>query len=144
MKMLYVLVIAAVAAACASIQPAKVQVGDTCYRCHRAIGDLRLAGETIDDMMTPSPFRTPACMARYIKSHPNEKLRAVFVSDYNSERMFAAEDAWFVPTTILQADGKTKEDDYLAFKSRADAAASKQGDVVLLRWNQVLAEVKAN
>ena len=143
MKALYAFLIAAVLTACASIQPAAVQVGDRCLRCRRAIGDLRLAGETIDNLRAPHPFRTAGCMAKFVKVTPAAELTAVFVTDYTSGRMVLADEAWFVPTELPVVDSKRPEPDYLAFRSRADAEAAR-GNKPMLRWSQVVSEVVSN
>jgi hypothetical protein len=143
MRSLYAVLVVIVVTACASIQPAAVQVGDRCLRCRRAIGDLRLAGETIDRLRAPHPFRTAGCMAKYVKVTPAEELTAVFVTDYQTGRMVAADHAWFVPTELPVADSKRTEADYLAFRSRADADAAR-GSKPLLRWAQVVSEAPAN
>jgi hypothetical protein len=143
MKALYAVMVVAVIAGCASVKPAPVQVGDRCIRCRRVIGDLKVAGEIVDQLKTPLPFRTAGCLAKYVKGHPGEPLTAVFVTDYQTGRMLEAEDAWFVPTRMQQPDTKKAEDDYLAFRSRDAAAASTTEKPVLLRWNQVLAAASA-
>jgi hypothetical protein len=142
MKALYALLLGATLAACASIQPAPVQAGDRCLRCRRAIGDVRLAAEIIDNMRAPFPFRTSGCMAKYVKANP-ESYTAVFVTDYRTGRMLPASSAWFVPTT-LPAEGKRTEPDYLAFGSRADAQAALTHNEPILRWSQVVAESSTN
>lgn len=144
MKVLYAVVIAAIAIACASIQPARVQVGDICYRCHRTIVDLKLAGELLDQFKAPFPFRTAGCLAKYVKAHPDQQVTAVFVTDYRTGHMLPADEAWFVSTTLTQPDGGKTEDDYLAFRSRNDAASLKGDKAVLLRWTQVVAGASAN
>jgi hypothetical protein len=143
MRALYTVVVVAVIAGCASIHPAAVQVGDRCFNCRRTIGNLQLAAEVVDQLMTPRPFRTAGCLARYLKARPNEPVAAVFVTDYRTGRMLPADDAWFVPTTVTLADGKPGEPDYLAFRSRTDAAGESGGKPVLLRWAQVIAEASA-
>lgn len=139
MKTLYAAVIALSALACASVQPAQVQVGDRCLRCRRPIGDLRLAGEMIDSMRAPFPFRTAGCMAKYIKANSGTSYTAIFVTDYNTGRMFPASDAWFVPTMITAPDGRTPEPDYFAFRSRAEAASFRADSTKFLRWPEVVA-----
>jgi hypothetical protein len=143
MKALYAFVLIAVMTACASVQPAAVQVGDRCLRCRRAIGDLRLAGETIDRLQAPHPFRTAGCMAKYVKATPPAELTAVFVTDYRSGRMVEANQAWFVPTELTVPDSRRTESDYLAFRSRSDADAAR-GNKPMLRWAQVVSEAAAN
>lgn len=144
MRALYAVVVIAIIAGCASISPAAVQVGDRCFNCRRTIGDLRLAAEVVDQLKTPRPFRTAGCLAKYLKAHPNQPVAAVFVTDYRTGRMLPADDAWFVPTTLKPEGGKTTEADYLAFRSRGDAATAGGGRPVLLRWAQVVAGTSAD
>lgn len=144
MKVLYALVIAATAIACTSIRPVAVQLGDRCLRCSRSIGDVRLAGEIIDGMRAPFPFRTAGCMARYVKAHPDRALTAIFVTDHRTGGMLPAASAWFVPTQLTSADGRTVEADYLAFRSRTDAEQARTGQEPLLRWAQVFADARTD
>ena len=144
MKTLYTVVLAATLLACASIQPAPVQAGDRCLRCRRPVSDLRLAGEIIDNMRAPFPFRTAGCMAKYVKQNGGQGFTAIFVTDYRTGRMLPASSAWFVPTQVPMLDGKRTEADYLAFGSRRDADAARGQNDPLLRWTQVVAEVSAN
>lgn len=141
MKKLYLFVIGATLLACASVHPVAVQVGDTCRGCRRSIGDVRIAAEMIDGLRAPFPFRTPACLARYIKGHANQQVTALFVTDRTSGKMVPAGDAWFVPTVIPVPDRKIGENDYAAFRSKADAEAFRAGNAPMLRWSQVVAEV---
>ena len=143
MKVLYALVIAATAVACASIQPAPVQIGDLCLRCRRPIGNLRLAGEIIDAMRAPFPLRTPGCLAKYVKAHADQPLAAIFVTDHRTGRMLPVAEAWFVPTQVTSADGRKAEADYLAFRSRTDAERARTEREPLLRWAQLVAEASA-
>jgi hypothetical protein len=144
MKTLYAVVIVAIVAGCASIQPAPVQVGDRCINCRRTIGNLQVAAEVVDQLKTPLPFRTAGCLAKYLKGHPDQTVAAVFVTDYKSGRMLLADDAWFVPTTMTPVDGTRAEPDFLAFRARSDATAASNGKPVLLRWAQVVAQANAN
>lgn len=139
MKTLYAALIALSALACASVQPAQVQVGDRCLRCRRPIGDLRVAGEIIDSMRAPFPFRTAGCMAKYVKTNSGGSYTALFVTDYNTGRMFPAGEAWFVPATITGPDGKTGEPDYYAFRSREEAASFKSDNAKFMRWSEIVA-----
>ena len=144
MKKLYVVVLMTVIAACASVQPAAVNAGDRCIRCRRPIGDLRMAAEIVDHLKAPFPFRTAGCLAKYIKGHPGEQLAGVFVTDYRTGHMLAAEDAWFVPTTVTDVSSRRVEQDFLAFRSRSDADSFRAERQPMLRWAQVLAEATAN
>ena len=144
MTMLSATLLGATLLACASIQPAAVQAGDRCLRCRQTIGDPRLAGEIIDQVRAPFPFRTAGCMAKYIKANPDRTILAIFVADHRTGRMVEAGDAWFVPAELTAPDGKRTQPDYVAFRSRADAEAFRTRAEPLLRWTQVLAETRAN
>jgi hypothetical protein len=139
MKTLYAAVITLTALACTSIQPARVELGDRCLRCRRPVSDLRLAGEIIDSMRAPFPFRTAGCLAKYIKANSGTQFAAIFVTDFKTGKMVPANEAWFVPTTITSADGRTAEADYYAFRSRSEAASFKADTTQFLRWPQVVA-----
>lgn len=141
---IYTVVLAATLTACASIQPAPVQVGDRCVNCNRVIGNPQLAAEVIDQLKTPRPFRTAGCLAKYLKAHPDQAVAAVFVTDNRTGRMLPADDAWFVPTTVTPPDGQRPEADYLAFRYRTDAEAAGGAKPVLLRWSQVVAAATVN
>jgi hypothetical protein len=139
MKTLYAVVLGLTALACASVQPAKVEVGDRCLRCRRPVADVRMAGEIIDSMQAPFPFRSPACLAKYVKDNSGTSFTAIFVTDYKSGRMLPAADAWFVPTTVTAPDGRTVEPDYIAFRSRRDAESFKADPTALRRWVEIVA-----
>ena len=143
MKMLYATFIAATLVACASVHPVAIQAGDRCLRCRVPIGDLRVAGEIIDRLRAPFPFRTSGCMAKYVKANPAESFTAIFVTDFQSGRLIEADDAWFVPAKLTGPDGRQLQADYLAFRSRSDAETARAGQP-LLRWKQVVAEASAN
>jgi hypothetical protein len=95
----------------------------------------------IDGLRAPFPFRTPACLARYIKGHPDQPVTALFVTDRTSGKMVVAADAWFVPTVIPVPNRKFGENDYAAFATKADADAFRSGSAPAIRWAQVVAEV---
>ena len=143
MKMLYATLTAATLVACTSVRPVAIQAGDRCLRCRVPIGDLRVAGEIIDRFRAPFPFRTAGCMAKYVKTNSSESFAAIFVTDFNSGRLIEADDAWFVPAKLASPGGTQLQPDYLAFRSRSDAEAAREGQP-LLRWSQVVAEATAN
>ena len=142
MRALYASLIVAVVAGCASVAPAKVQAGDSCYRCHRVIQDTRLAAEIMEQggqIATSYPFRTAGCLAKYLKAKPAGTSSTIYVTDYQTGHMHEVGSAWFVPTTLTSADGKKSEPDVVAFGSREDASNFRK-DVPVKRWAQVLAE----
>jgi hypothetical protein len=139
MKILYAMAIGLTALACASIQPARIEAGDRCLRCRRPIQDLRLAGEVVDSMNAPFPFRTAGCLAKYVKANSGTQFNAIFVTNFKTGKMIAAADAWFVPTEITAPDSKSPEPDYYAFGSRSEAQAYQADTAKVLRWSQVVA-----
>ena len=141
MKTLYAVLLGATLVACSSVQPAKVELGERCLRCRRPIQDLRLAGEVIDSMRAPFPFRTAGCLAKYVKANSGTQFAAIFVTDYSTGRMFPASDAWFVPVTIPSDDNKAGEPDYYAFRTRTAAQQYKADNTTFLRWPEVIAAV---
>jgi hypothetical protein len=120
---------------CSSITPVKVNAGEQCFRCRRAIVDERLAGETIDRNGFVSKLRAPGCMAKYLAAHPDE-TGTVFVTDYATGRMISPEQALFVPFVL---DRNTGERDYRAYRLGADAgaAAAREGTAAIT-WKAVL------
>jgi hypothetical protein len=132
--------IALLAIACSSVHPVAVQVGERCYRCRRAITDTKLAAQLIDNQGAPFPFRTSGCLAKYLKSHPEEK-GAPFVADNGTGHFVSAASAWFVPTDLHPTESQAIESDFLAFGSRKDAEAANTTHATLLRWDQVIAAV---
>src|SRR3982751_3977937 len=139
MRTLFAFVNVAVVTAYASVTRVVARAGSRALRCRQPVNDLRVAGEIIDRLQAPFPFRTPGCLAKYVKATPIGEISAVFVTDFQSGRMIPAGDAWFVPAKLTAADGRTLEADYIAYKSRSDADSARSGQP-LLRWAQVVAE----
>jgi len=120
---------------CSSVMPVRVDAGDVCYRCRRAIVESRLAGEVIAGTFVEK-FRAPGCMAKYLKAHPEEQTAAVFVTDYTTGKMIPPRDAVFLPVVL---DRNTGERDYRAYKTRAAAdAASLETHTTPVAWHEVL------
>jgi hypothetical protein len=139
MKRLYLLLVGATLLACVSVQPAKIEAGDRCLRCRRPIQDLRLAGEVIDTMRAPFPFRTAGCLAKYVKANSGTQFAAIFVTDYKTGKMIQANDAWFTPVSLPVAESHAVESDYYAFRTQSEAAEFQADSSKLLRWPQVVA-----
>ena len=128
-----------VALACSTVRPAKINVGDQCFRCGRSIADTRLAGEQIGAFV--EKFRAPGCMAKYVVKHPDDR-GPIFVTDYTSGKMVAPTGAFFVPVLL---DANTGERDYRAYRSKADAAtAAAEARTEIVDWNTVLDRARAN
>jgi hypothetical protein len=110
---------AILAASCTSFKPVAIHSGDVCDRCRRVITNVALAGEIVDTNGMASRFRTPGCMATYLKEHP-ERANAIYVTDYATGKMIPARSARFVRIIV---DNGTLERDYAAFESAPQAAA---------------------
>jgi len=131
-------VLALVVGACSSIAPVPIHSGEVCFRCRRVIVDTRIAAQAIDGGLV-SNFRSAGCAAKYLVDHPND-TSAVFVTDYQTGKMFPAQRAFFVPT--LNRDNGEK--DYVAFvaRSAADAEAFSRR-TQWLTWSAVKAAEQA-
>jgi hypothetical protein len=118
---------------CTSVGPAKINLGDQCFRCGRTINDSRLAGEQIAAFV--EKFRAPGCMAKYVVKNPGD-TGPIFVTDYTTGKMVKPSEAFFVPTVL---DRNTGERDYRAYASKADAdAAAAEARSETVDWKTVL------
>ncbi len=138
MKKLSGLALAAAAllsVSCSSVKPVQVNAGDTCYRCRRVILETRVAGEMVDPNGLAYKFKAPACLAKYIVEHPNEK-GALFVTDWTTGHMIDPERATFVPFIIEE---NSMERDYKAFLKKDEAEAfAKETKTAPVDWKTVL------
>ena len=124
---------ACLAIACTTVSPAKINVGDQCFRCTRNINDTRLAGEQIGAFV--EKFRAPGCMAKYLVKNPDDR-GPMFVTDYTTGKMVSPAQAFFVPIVM---DSSTGERDYRAYASQSDAtAAAAEVRTEVVDWNTVL------
>lgn len=129
--------------ACSSVKPVPVAVGDNCFRCRRPIIDTRLAGEIVVDGGRAFKFRTPSCMAKYIKANPDVQIAQVFLTDYSTGRMVKANAVSLVPTVI--GDGESRTRDYVAYSltQAANEAATREKTAVT-DWKTMLEQTAAN
>jgi hypothetical protein len=102
---------------CSSPPPPPVHAGEICYRCKRVVTDAKLGVQMVSTSGRTETFRTPGCLARYLKDHGSE-AKEVFVTDYPSGKMIPVSRALFVRVKI---DETTGEGDYYAFGSVNDA-----------------------
>jgi hypothetical protein len=103
-------------AACSS-PPPEIHAGDVCFRCKRVISEPKLGVELIAAGGQTSTFRTPGCLAKYLKDHPAE-AKEIFVTDYPTGKLIPVSRALFVHAKI---DENTGERDYYAFATINDA-----------------------
>ncbi len=118
MKIAAVLGLALVIIACGgSFSSVPIRAGDTCAGCGKQIDDVKFAAEAITRQGEVKKFRTPECLAAYVRQHP-EAVAAKWVTDYRSGRFIRPESATYVRTTI---DENTREATYAAFSQVNDA-----------------------
>jgi len=120
MRWVSIVALALILAACATVQPLPVKTGDICFGCREPIVEVRLATEMIDAGGRAYKFECPGCMAKYLAGHPEERPKAIFVTDFAGGKMFRAESANFVP---IVTDANRGETDYAAFRTAKEAAA---------------------
>jgi hypothetical protein len=125
---------------CRTNAPETIAAGENCFRCRRVIVDARLAAEMLNQRV-PTKYRSPGCLARYVKGHPKEPM-TVWVTDYPTGIMVRAERAWYVPVLL---NDRTGEWDYRAFGrgDRAEAAANELGTGAV-RWSVVVDRANTN
>ena len=118
MKIAAVLGLALVVIACGgSFSSVPIRAGDSCAGCGKQIAEVKFAAEAITQQGEVKKFRTPECLASYMRQHP-EAVAAKWVTDYTSGRLIRPESATYVRTTI---DQNAREVAYAAFSQVTDA-----------------------
>lgn len=97
MRVASLLVLAVLVVGCASVKPIPISAGDVCFHCRRTITDPSLAAEIISNEGHAFKFSSVVCVTEYLRDHPNEGVRAVFVADHARNRLMEAEGAYYVP-----------------------------------------------
>jgi hypothetical protein len=103
--------------ACTSWTPEAVRAGDVCETCKKQIANVKFAGEAIAPSGVVMKFRTPECLATYLRAHP-DGVAAKFVTDYQTGRLIRPESAMYVRTVL---DENTREMTYAAFGQVSEA-----------------------
>jgi hypothetical protein len=116
MRFAVIAVLGLVVSAC-STPPPPIHAGDVCFRCKRVISEPKLGVQLIATGGQISTFRTPGCLARYLKDHPSA-AKEILVTDYPTGKLIPVSRALFVHAKI---DGNTGERDYYAFAAVNDA-----------------------
>ncbi len=117
MKAAVVLVLALFVCGCSSFSPVPVNPGDACETCKRQITDVKFAGEVVTRQGAVLKFRTPECLAAYVREHA-DTVGAKFVTDYTTGRMIRPENATYVRTVL---DENTREMTHAAFSQTSEA-----------------------
>ena len=127
---------------CSSVKPVAINAGDLCYRCQRTIEQPKIAVELVDNTGQARKFKTPACLATFLKSNPTEKAH-IYVTDYATGELFPVQTALFVRVKLAQ--GEKIERDFVAFKNVADATATAEKEMSkVVDWAAVRAHVAAS
>lgn len=133
-------VVLLVVAACSSVRPVAIKVGDICEDCHQAIQNTKLAAEIVEPNGLAMKFKTVSCMARFASRHQNEGA-ALFVTDYQTGKLFPVQRAVFVRGEI---DSGTRALDYVAFSDvRPAVEFGRANGSSPVDWPQVLQRVAA-
>jgi len=123
--------------ACSSARPVPIRAGDVCFHCRQTITDPSLAAEFISPAGQPFKFSSVGCLTEYLRDHPNETVKAIFVTDHARGKMLEANDAWYVRFPVV---ARLNLYDYAAFREKAAAeqfAAKHRSEPV--PWETVLA-----
>ena len=102
---------------CSGADPVPIQAGDTCAHCDRIVSEPRLGAELVGTDGQISKFHSPGCLADYLTAYKGG-IKDIFVTDYDSGKLFSVQTALFVRDRI---DEETGERDYLAFRSATAA-----------------------
>ncbi len=124
--------------ACSSARPVPIRAGDVCFHCRQTITDPSLAVEFISPAGQPFKFSSVGCLTEYLRDHPNETVKAIFVTDHARGKMLEADEAWYVKFPVVP---RLNLYDYAAFREKAAAeqfAAKHQSQVV--DWEAVRAD----
>lgn len=126
--------------ACSGLQPVQIAAGDVCFNCRRIINEPRVAAEIVDKDGRAYKFRTPSCMAKWLKKNPAEKPAGMFATDYATGRLVKVTAVKFVPT--MMGEGRERTLDYVAYYSDEGATDAAQREKTQpLDWNGVFAAV---
>lgn len=120
MKAAPLLTAALLMVACASVSPIPIRSGDVCFHCRRTIVDTSMAAEVISEQGHAFKFSSVVCLTDYLREHPDETVRAMFVTDHGRGRLMSPANAYyvrFVPEPMIG------EVDFAAFRDKDDAAA---------------------
>jgi hypothetical protein len=139
MRFAFIAVLGLVLVACSS-PPPPIHAGDVCFRCKRVITDPKLGVELVATGGQTSTFRTPGCLAKYLKDHPGE-AKEIFVTDYPTGKLIPVSRALFVHAKI---DENTGERDYYAFAT-VDDAVERAKDVTgrVVDWAAVRSAIES-
>ena len=134
MRYASIAVLAIVLTACGSAPPPQVRAGDVCFRCKRVVTEAKLGVQMVTTSGQTSTFRTPGCLAKYLKDHSRE-AKEIYVTDYPTGEMIPVSRATFVGAKI---DQETGERDFYAFGNVTEAVnLAKEVTGTVVDWSAV-------
>jgi copper chaperone NosL len=101
------------------IQPVEIFPEDNCSNCRMAVSDKSFASEIITEQNEVLKFDDLSCLESYRKKNASVKIRAIFVTDYDTRNWLPFEKSIIVKTGIDTPMGSGK----IAVKDSARAAA---------------------
>ena len=140
MRLVPILLLATVVAACAPPRAVDIRSGEACWRCRRPITNGGLAAEFVatDGTGLASKFRTIHCMATWIGQQPEALGGVFYVKNYATNKWIRAEEAVFVRTVV---NARTNDRDFMAFETAQEATPELVGPRAepAVGWQDVLA-----
>jgi copper chaperone NosL len=104
------------------IKPVDIFPEDNCSNCRMAISGRSFASEIITEGDEVMKFDDLVCLEKFRKKNPDTKIKAMFVTDYETGRWLAFEKSVIVKTGIDTPMGSGK----IAVKDSLRAAAIKK------------------
>ncbi len=90
------------------MKPVDIFPEDMCASCKMAVSDQRFASEILSESGEVLKFDDPGCLEDYRRAHPDLKIAAQFVKDYEAGRWLRWEDAVIVTTGLFTPMGSGK------------------------------------
>jgi len=104
------------------IKPVEIFSEDMCGHCRMAISDLRFRSEIILESGEVVKFDDLGCLAAYQSAHPDRKVAAVFVKEYDTKNWLLWGKAVIVSTGVFTPMGSGE----VAFRDSARALEFKR------------------
>ena len=90
------------------IKPVDIFSEDICSNCRMSISDRAFSSEIIDDQGGVFKFDDLGCLESFKTKYPAMKIRALFVTDYNSKSWMPYEKSTIIQTGIKTPMGSGK------------------------------------
>jgi copper chaperone NosL len=112
---------------------------DICEQCGMIISEAKYAAATLVENGDPRKFESIGDMVVYHMEHPDQKVEAWFVHDYNTDSWIRAETAFYVLSERIQSP---MPPGLAAFEAEDDAEAfAATVDSVVLSFDEMRGQV---